>query len=196
MAGVVDGEISSREVIDLSENDKKPSVLLCGNCRVESLNAVFKQGQILITGDVKSEILALDDEDSPFIINHTIPVRGTLEITAHELSDPDICVDVVIKDFWFGEINARQIELNSSLSITVWASTKEIFCTLENLRFADTDKLADIPSMAVYVVAPGERLWDVAKRYKCDIATLAKQNDLDIDTPLPAGAKIFFQNHV
>lgn len=196
VAGVVDGEISSREVIDLSENDKKPSVLLCGSCRIESLNAVFKQGQILITGDVKSEVLALDDEDSPFIINHTIPVRGTLEITAHELSDPDICVDVVIKDFWFGEINARQIELNSSLSITVWASTKEIFCTLENLRFADTDKLADIPSMAVYVVAPGERLWDVAKRYKCDIATLAKQNDLDIDTPLPAGAKIFFQNHV
>ncbi len=196
VAGVVGGEISSREVVNISDDDKKPAVLLCGSCTIASLEGSFDHGRIVVNGTLRSEILALDDEDSPFIIEHTIPVKGSLEMAGNKLKDPSICIDAAIKDFWFGEINARQVELNSTLTITAWACTKEKFCTIDNLRFADMGEAPSKPSMAIYVTAPGESLWDVAKRYKCSISDLVDQNDLDPDADLIAGTKLFCQKYV
>ena len=196
IAETVCGEISSREVVNLSDSDKRPSILLCGNCEIDSLEGVFKQGQIVVNGALKSEILALDDEDSPFVISHTIPIKGTLEMTNKRLSDPLIYIDTDIKDFWFSEINPRQIELNSTLIINAWIGVKEKFCTIENLCFSDIGEVPSKPSMAIYVTSPGECLWDVAKRYKCSISDLAELNGLDPDAKLLSGTKLFCQKHV
>lgn len=45
--------------------------------------------------------------------------------------------------------------------------------------------------MALYVVDRNDTLWDIAKKYKSDIHTLAEFNQIDASAPLPEGMKLF-----
>ncbi len=210
VSGTVSGEISSREVVNLGEGDKKPEELICSSYRIASIQGRPEKGRIIIEGSMPVKILALDDEERPFIIEHTVPIRGSLEMTMPGLDTDgrhktapagqpaaapcellDICVDAAVKDLWYDMINSRQIEINTSLTITVWASGQQTFCTLENLCFAETGIEPRRVPMAIYVVGRGDTLWDIAKRYKSDVAWLAELNEIDPQKPLPEGAKLF-----
>ena len=44
--------------------------------------------------------------------------------------------------------------------------------------------------MAIYVVGRHDTLWDIAKKYKSDINTLAEFNQIDPQMSLPEGMKL------
>ena len=200
---ILSGEISAREVINPGDPEIKPATLLCGSCGISSIEGHISSDRIIIEGSMPVKILALDEEDVPFVIDHTIPVRGSLDIPSsamnssgsHANVDNDksfrIYIDASVKEFWFSEINSRQLEINTVLSMKVWLFSEENFCTIEDLCFAEEESAPSRRSMALYVVGDGDTLWDVAKRYKADMDSLAVLNDLDPAKPLPSGAKLF-----
>ncbi|MBR3788019.1 MAG: DUF3794 domain-containing protein [Firmicutes bacterium] len=201
---IVSGEISAREVINPGDPEIKPATLLCGSCGISSIEGHISNDRIIIEGSMPVKILALDEEDVPFVIDHTIPVRGSLDIPSSAMNssgnlanagDNDkgirIYIDASVKEFWFSEINSRQLEINTVLSMKVWLFSEENFCTIEDLCFAEEESTPSRRSMALYVVGDGDTLWDVAKRYKADMDSLAVLNDLDPAKPLPSGAKLF-----
>ena len=184
----VGGEISAREVVDLSGEDKRPAKLLCGSCRISSIEGKPEKGRIVIEGNIPIKILAIDDKNVPFVIDHKVPVRGAIAMQA--ITD-SFYIDATLKEFWFNEINSRQIEINTGLQITVWGNGEERLCTIDDLCFAEENMPQKRASMAIYVVGSGDTLWDIAKRYKTDVAALAALNDIDPTKPLPEGAKLF-----
>ena len=191
--GTVTGEISAREVVDLSGNGKTPAALLCGSCFLPSITSLPDKERIVIEGSLPVKILALDEENTPFVIEHTVPIRGALSHSA-EISDGSqvsIDIDTSVKEFWFSEINSRQLEVNTVLTISVWLTAKEEFSIIDDLRFAEKESLPSRTSMALYVADSGDTLWDIAKRYKTDMASIASLNEIEPDKPLPVGAKLF-----
>lgn len=191
----VNGEISAREVINMSDSDRKPASLLCGSCSLTSVDGHLEKDRIVIEGTMPVKILALDDENNPMVIDHDIPIRGALASPDHSHvgsgKPMTVCIDASVKEFWFSEINSRQLEVNTVLTLTARIFGEETFCTIEDLHFAETDEPQKRISMALYAAAPGDTLWDVAKRYKTDPDTLAALNDIDPAGPLPAGMKLF-----
>jgi len=200
---ILSGEISAREVINPGDPEIKPATLLCGSCGISSIEGHISSDRIIIEGSMPVKILALDEDDTPFVIDHTVPVRGSFDIpssamygSSHANADGNdgdfrIYIDTSVKEFWFSEINSRQLEINTVLSMKVWLFSEENFCTLEDLCFAEEESAPSRRSMALYVVGDGDSLWDVAKRYKADMDSLAVLNDLDPAKPLPSGAKLF-----
>ena len=200
---IVSGEISAREVISPGDPESKPASLLCGSCGISSIEGHISSDRIIIEGSMPVKILVLDEDDTPFVIDHTVPVRGSLDIpsaamygSSHANADGNdgdfrIYIDASVKEFWFSEINSRQLEINTVLSMKVWLFSEENFCTIEDLCFAEEESAPSRKSMALYVVGDGDSLWDVAKRYKADMDSLAVLNDLDPAKPLPSGAKLF-----
>ena len=204
--GAVNGDISSREVINLSEGDRYPETLLCGSCEIAGLDAHFENdnsvdnNRIIIEGTLPVNILAVDESGDVFTINSQIPVRGALSMSLTNktssynesvLASPKLHMDSSIRNFWFTQINNRQIEVNITLAVTVWALHEGEFCTLENLRFAEESESARLASMAIYVVNYGDTLWDIAKRYKSDVDILAETNGLARDEAPAEGTKLF-----
>ena len=96
-----------------------------------------------------------------------------------------------MRNFWFNKINNRQIEVNITLALTVWAFHEEEFYTLENLCFAEDVQSARRGSMAIYVAGDGETLWDIAKKYRIDVTSLAAANGLGEEEVLAGGSKLF-----
>lgn len=186
----VSGEISAREVISIDEDKPKPGKLLCGSIQQSSVTGRFEGSRIIIEGSLPVKVLALDENNEPFIIESTIPLRGSLDAaSAESRSSADIWS--VIKDIWIDNINSRQVEINVSVSIEVWVNALQEFKTLENLCFAERKDSQDRVSMALYIVGPGDTLWDIAKKYKSDINALAQFNQIDTSAPLPEGMKLF-----
>ena len=188
--GAVSGEISAREVINITDADRKPAILLCGSCSLSSVEGTCEKNRVVIEGSMPVNLLALDDDGAPFIIQHAIPVRGALAMP-EACESAELFVDAAVKEFWFDEINSRQLELNTGLSITVWSLGEEAFCTIDNLRFAETEEPARRSTMAIYVVGCGDTLWDIAKKYRVDMEALSSLNEIDSQAPLPEGAKLF-----
>lgn len=190
VSDTVTGEISSREVINIGDDRKKPSTFLCGYSEISDISGSANNGKIIIEGSIAIKILALDEDNVPVVIEADMPLRGSLD-TSETSMEPDVSICASIKEFWFDSINSRQMEINAGVGLDVWVFSQNTFVTLENLCFADTEAPSRHIPMAIYITDAGDTLWDIAKRYKSDTSTLARLNQLDEDDAVPEGTRLF-----
>lgn len=190
ISGTVSGEISSREVVNIDEYHRKPETFLCGSCLIDEISGRAERGRIVIEGSMAVKILALDEEETPFVINSSIPVRGALEM-ADAAQDLKVDISAEVKEFWFDSINSRQMEINAGICLEARAISRENFRTIENLCFVESDRPAGRVPLAIYVVGRDDTLWDIAKRYRSDMESLAKLNGLEGDRLPEEGTKLF-----
>ena len=190
LSDVLSGEISAREVVNLTEQDQHPGKLICGSILPCEISAHPEHDRIIIEGSVPVRILALDENERAFVIESEVPLRGALDTSAptSSLQTAHIFAYSVIKDFWIDAINSRQIEINVSATIEVWISGSCEFTSLEH--FISKAENPQQPAMAIYITSTGDNLWNIAKQYQCDEDTLIQINHLDPADPLKEGTKL------
>ena len=190
LTDVLSGEISAREVVNLTQQDQHPEKLICGSILPSNISVHPEHGRIVIEGSVPVRILSLDENGRAFVIKSEVPLRGALNTSAspEALQEADLFTCSAIKDFWIDTINSRQIEINVNATIEVWISETCEFTSLEHFTARGEDPQQ--PAMAIYITSAGDSLWDVAKHYQCDADALVQLNQIDGDAPLAEGAKL------
>lgn len=190
LTDVLSGEISAREVVNLTQQDQHPEKLICGSILPSNISVHPEHGRIVIEGTVPVRILSLDENGQAFVIKSEVPLRGALNTSAspEALQEADLFTCSAIKDFWIDTINSRQIEINVNAIIEVWISETREFTTLEH--FTARGENPQQPAMAIYITSAGDSLWNVAKHYQCDADALVQLNQIDGDAPLAEGAKL------
>ena len=190
LSDVLSGEISAREVVNLTEQDQHPGKLICGSILPCEISAHPEHDRIIIEGSVPVRILALDENERAFVIESEVPLRGALDTSAptSSLQTAHVFACSAIKDFWIDAINSRQIEINVSATIEVWISGSCEFTSLEH--FISKPENPQQPAMAIYITSAGDNLWNIAKQYQCDEDTLIQINHLDPADPLKEGSKL------
>lgn len=190
LTDVLSGEISAREVVNLTQQDQHPEKLICGSILPGNISVHPEHGRIVIEGSVPVKILSLDENGRAFVIKSEVPLRGALNTSAspEALQEADLFTCSAIKDFWIDTINSRQIEINVNAIIEVWISETREFTSLEHFTARGEDPQQ--PAMAIYITSAGDSLWDVAKHYQCDADALVQLNQIDGDAPLAEGAKL------
>ena len=190
LSNVLSGEISAREVVNLTEQDQHPGKLICGSILPCEISAHPEHDRIIIEGSVPVRILALDENERAFVIESEVPLRGALDTSAptSSLQTAHVFACSAIKDFWIDAINSRQIEINVSATIEVWISGSCEFTSLEH--FLSKAENPQQPAMAIYITSAGDNLWNIAKQYQCDEDTLIQINHLDPADPLKEGTKL------
>lgn len=190
LTDVLSGEISAREVVNLTQQDQHPEKLICGSILPGNISVHPEHGRIVIEGSVPVRILSLDENGRAFVIKSEVPLRGSLNTSAsaEALQEADLFTCSAIKDFWIDTINSRQIEINVNATIEVWISETCEFTSLEHFTARGEDPQQ--PAMAIYITSAGDSLWDVAKHYQCDADALVQLNQIDGDAPLAEGAKL------
>lgn len=190
LTDVLSGEISAREVVNLTQQDQHPEKLICGSILPSNISVHPEHGRIVIEGSVPVRILSLDENGRAFVIKSEVPLRGALNTSAspEALQEADLFTCSAIKDFWIDTINSRQIEINVNAIIEVWISETREFTTLEHFTTRGED--LQQPAMAIYITSAGDSLWNVAKHYQCDADALVQLNQIDGDAPLTEGTKL------
>lgn len=190
LTDVLSGEISAREVVNLTQQDQHPEKLICGSILPSNISVHPEHGRIVIEGTVPVRILSLDENGRAFVIKSEVPLRGALNTSAspEALQEADLFTCSAIKDFWIDTINSRQIEINVNAIIEVWISETREFTTLEHFTTRGED--LQQPAMAIYITSAGDSLWNVAKHYQCDADALVQLNQIDGDAPLTECTKL------
>ena len=190
LSNVLSGEISAREVVNLTEQDQHPGKLICGSILPCEISAHPEHDRIIIEGSVPVRILALDENERAFVIESEVPLRGALDTSAptSSLQTAHVFACSAIKDFWIDAINSRQIEINVSATIEVWISGSCEFTSLEH--FLSKAENPQQPAMAIYITSAGDNLWNIGKQYQCDEDTPIQINHLDPADPLKEGTKL------
>lgn len=190
LTDVLSGEISAREVVNLTQQDQHPEKLICGSILPSNISVHPEHGRIVIEGSVPVRILSLDENGRAFVIKSEVPLRGALGTSAspEALQEADLFTCSAIKDFWIDTINSRQIEINVNAIIEVWISETREFTTLEHFTTRGED--LQQPAMAIYITSAGDSLWNVAKHYQCDADALVQLNQIDGDAPLTECTKL------
>ena len=83
---------------------------------------------------------------------------------------------------------ARKLRISIGCQLELTAAETQKVQTVQDIRMESMsgEELAAIPAMALYIVQPGDTLWDIAKRFNTTADRIAQINEIGAEeTPEP-----------
>lgn len=162
-----------------------------GNVSVEEVQNTTEGLQI--AGILNVKILFITGEDTmPYAsAEKQLPYSYTLEIPQLQKSDVSN-VQAQVEQMQIQLLDGEEMEVRSNLGFqttTFRPIPMELVETIETSPL-DGEKWSSIPGMVVYVVKPGDTLWNIGRRYYIPVEQLKQLNNLESDM-LQVGQQLF-----
>ena len=105
-------------------------------------------------------------------------------------------IDTTIEHIGFNMLSNDEIDLRILLGFNAEVIKQQQSKIITDIKFSEIDKeiLENMPSMVVYIVQNGDRLWDIAKRYNMSIDELKDVNEIEDDVQV--GQKLLILKNV
>ncbi len=139
---------------------------------------------IVISGYVNLQIMyeSAKEEERYGMIKETLPFRHVMEAEYgrnHDLMPVQADVEQITATILDGE----EVDVKCVLFFrgNVYTRWKEKMIEQIAEKELDSNKMAALPGIAIYMVGEGESLWDIGKRYYVPIAALKQTNELSSD---------------
>lgn len=147
---------------------------------------------IEVTGIVSLQVLyeSAKETDKYGMMKESLPFRYVLEAEGADES----CIYPVqanIEQITVSIIDGDEIDVKCVLFFrtNIYRKWKEKIVEEITTSELDSEKMASLPGIAVYVVREGESLWDIGKRYYVPISVIKQTNELTSDE-VKAGDRI------
>lgn len=152
-------------------------------CDYSAGNAVCEAGKIKLSGSIGIEILALDTEHIPCILERTIPCE--YEIDAPDATEGSVFrFDASLLSVGYGVTGGDKFELRSEIR-TCGCLYRTIDCSVVTGIKLNTDapktRSEDV-ALKLYFADEGEDVWDIAKRYNTSVRSIIEDNGLESET--------------
>ena len=149
---------------------------------------VVLQNNIKLEGEAKVTLLIQD-------LNNLELDSKTLDIIVNESYDLD---NIANKNNIFVDISQERINITQSgqdldiriqLEVNTRVEEVEDINVISNIIDDDLD-LTGLDSINIYIVKPGDTLWNIAKKYKTSVDKIVKTNDIIDPDAISVGQKI------
>ena len=185
-------ELSAREIINIPAQygDIEQVIYISG--KVQNVECTVENGKETVSGVIDAELLAIaaDEEKTPFKMQHSLPFRGSMDISgakAGMIAESDIYV----KELWFDKINNKQIEVNAGILALGTVSGHETCSLIKNPVFIQNENDGKRKaSMIIYISRPQDDLWTIAKKFRTTRERISRINGLDPDKAISEGSKL------
>ena len=144
---------------------------------------IVKDG-IQVDGIVHMKILyILGNDDMPFYsmetmvpFSHVAEAKGITEDSRYRLHAD-------LEQLSTTMVDSNEIEIKATVSINVLASAcvEELIIDRVEEQPLDKEKIRSMPGITVYIVKPGDTLWDIAKKFYTTTGEISSRNDLEND---------------
>lgn len=206
----VDAEIDAKQFKDLlaelnmeeklSKNirleDSEPKLLQICHCdaRAKLADAVFKDQQLTLSGEVELQVLYASNEEGGGLcpVKETVAFEISKELPEMEGAQIDqYAVAVMIPQQTASIKDSSQLEWRGTMNIRVlvYNTKNEDILTGINIRPIDSDVLEKLPGFAIYYAKQGDSLWQIGKKYYVSVQRIKEMNNLTKDE-IKAGDKI------
>lgn len=153
-----------------------------GTVSIEEQEAV--PGGIRLSGGLQLHVMYITgDDESPYAAEQVqIPYEYTLEVAEMQPQDMGM-VRGDVEQLQVTMLDGEEMDVKAILSFSTIAFRNvpvELISQVQ-IKELDTAVLSSLPGMAIYVVKPGDNLWNIGKRYYVPVDTLRRINRLDSD---------------
>ncbi len=160
-------------------------------CVVSPRKSVVENG-ILLEGVVPIKVMYITEGDeNPYgSVNAQIPFTYTMEmpgVTADDLGEVKADLEQLQVSMLDGEEMDVKMVLRFS-TVVFHGEPIQLISDVE-VKELDRDKLSALPGMVMYVVHPGDNLWNIGKKYYVSVEHLREWNQLENDD-LKVGQKL------
>lgn len=170
--------------------DKNSSILQLlhseGKVLLDSVN--IQNGAITMTGSIQLQILYVSGDDrKPYdVLRAQLPYKYEMEIPGIGPQDM-VDAQAALEQLQVTILDGEELDVKAVLVFRTTAFQQKESKLVRDINATplDTKKLGSLPSMAIYVVKPGDNLWSIGKRYYLSVDRLKKLNDLTSDELRP-----------
>ena len=151
---------------------------------------VNSNNNVRVEGNAKVSVITQNTENNELDTKQVdVLVNADVEL-GNVSSDAKITVDIQNNGINLTQ-SGRDIEIDMNIMVKSYI---ENVASINIINNVDSDKLdlSNIDSMNIYIVKPGDTLWNIAKKYKTSVEKILKTNE-DILDPnnINVGQKIF-----
>lgn len=181
MRNLAKAKITHRKLVDDFGYKMMQICHVYGSVDLDDMNV--KDGEIYISGVVKTNILYVSDSDDPMNCMETeIPfeyVADSMAVSSTDVIKISPCIDQIGASL----VNSGEIEIKAqvNLSITVFSQASVDVITDMTVSPIDYEKKADMPGIIGYVVKQGDTIWSIARKYYATTESIRTINNLESD---------------
>lgn len=144
-----------------------------------SINSKYENGSILYDGKASICVLAVDLEETPFYIERAIDISCTKSVGKDW---NNITVNSFVSPLSIGYriTGSGSIEVKADFKFISYLYSCEKLNMIESIDILDDEpkaKESDV-ALTIYYAKPGERIWDIAKKYYTCVDEIKEQNDI------------------
>lgn len=145
-------------------------------------------GGIVLSGSLQIQAMYVTgDDESPYAsVKAQIPYEYTLEIA--DIKPEDLSkVRAEVEQLQVTMLDGEELDVKAILGFatTVFQNVPVDLIQDVQVQDLDTNKLASLPGMAIYMCKPGDNLWNIGKRYYVPVGALRDLNHLGSDELKP-----------
>ena len=157
-----------------------------GSVTLEQQSTV--ENGILLQGSLSVKVLYITGEDdAPYGCTQAqIPFHYTLEVP--DIAPEDLGkVHAEVEQLQVTMLDGEEMDVKAVLcfSTVVFKNIPVELISQVTVSELDSSKMSNLPGMVMYIVKPGDNLWNIGKKYYVPVETLRELNSLDNDELMP-----------
>ena len=164
------------------EGGEKSLQLVRGEAEMGTVESMATEDGITIRGSLGVRILyATGEEENPYgCLRKRIPFEYSIEIPGMAGGEAPRQVQAQIEQFNVTLLDGEEVDVKAILCFSACVFQEKDVRVLGEIKEMplDPEKMASLPGMVIYVVQPGDHLWNVGKRYYVPVQSLMDFNGL------------------
>lgn len=154
--------------------------------------------EMTIMGNVHLRCLFTTNEDMAGYgyMENDLPFIYTLEIGNTDGKNISWDIQAAIDQMDVTVLDSSQMECNGIINVTavVYEEKKEPVITGATVSELDGEKMKNLPGMVIYIVKPGDSLWQIGKEYYIPVEAIKAMNGLTKDEIFPGDKLLLMKN--
>lgn len=152
-------------------------------------DVMLEEGQLQVEGVLHAAVYYQASGENGGVCAFTAEVPFQYSVNLGESQDMNVRVHVLVQDasaLWQG---GHRIRISAQCQMEWIAASLQDVNVLQEARMEPmtSEEMAAIPSMALYIIQPGDTLWSVAKRFNTTPDQIMQYNDVSETEALPEG---------
>ncbi len=152
-------------------------------CDISGVQTEITDQGISLAVAVRAFFVGADGEGLPFATEQTLTYQMTIpcELTENSRFSPQ----VTVTDCSFAN-RSGGVDLSVSLAVSGAVSTEYLADAVDAMQIDEESRLpSNDAGLILYFAKAGESVWEIAKSYRCEVAGICAENELD-EGALPA----------
>lgn len=181
--------IQERIFLEEGESPLLRAENVLGEIRLSEADAMTDAVQT--EGVLEADILyhSSSDTEPVGMVRRGIPFVQTMEVKGVRPGD-EVTVSPGLEEIDFQMLSETEGELRAVVSMDAAVQRQERAAVVTDAAVTDGEKKSPMPGAVIYMVQPGDSLWEIAKKYRTTAAEIAAVNEIGEAERLRQGQKL------